>query len=223
MKRFTRCAGFTLVELLVVIAIIGILAGLLFPLVTRAQKSAKKAKASTEVRAIATAIEAYYNEYGKLPIPDDVQGVYDSGNDVVSRGTYHTTDLDSSDSDLGSREVIKILTANDTDASGNSTLDASHYGEVMNPKGMVFLEAQTAGNTENTRNGVFLDPWGQQYRIAFDSDYNDKMEFFSGGKAADEVVTKSVIAYSLGPDQKVVPAGVTLPNREYKDFIASHF
>ena len=200
MKRFTRCAGFTLVELLVVIAIIGILAGLLFPLVTRAQKSAKKAKASTEVRAIATAIEAYYNEYGKLPIPDAVQG--------ESEPLYFTADEGLSPD--ASKAVIRILTANDS---------------TNNPREMVFLDAQ-----KNSTDGSFVDPWGKQYEMKFDADYSGKLEFYSGGSAANsENITKSVVVVSFGPDADAVMAAlkndnsIRLPNKKYKDVIASHF
>ena len=59
--------GFTLIELLVVIAIIAILAGLLMPAVSSAQKSAKKTTAKNQVVQIATAITAYETEYGRLP------------------------------------------------------------------------------------------------------------------------------------------------------------
>jgi prepilin-type N-terminal cleavage/methylation domain-containing protein len=217
-------AGFTLVELLVVMGIIAILIGLLFPAIGAARKAARKAQAQTEVRAIAAAVEAYFNEYGKLPIPDDYQGEKDSGDDVVARGTYHTTDLKKGDPDFGSKEVIKILTANDIKDNGSSNLDTGYYKTIMNPRKIVFLEAQDSGATTNSIAGEFLDPWGVQYKIAMDADYNGKMEFFSGGKDADETVTKTVVAYSIGPDPEAIPdAGDVLPSPEYRDFISSSF
>lgn len=63
MKR----AGFTLLELLVVILIIAILATLLFPAVRIAQEMARKTKARGECKALATALELYFDEYRRWP------------------------------------------------------------------------------------------------------------------------------------------------------------
>lgn len=55
-----------------------------------------------------------------------------------------------------SRDIIAILTAQSTDE---------------NPAEMVFLEPQgQAGD------GVFLDPWGAQYLIALDTDYDGQVQ-----------------------------------------------
>jgi prepilin-type N-terminal cleavage/methylation domain-containing protein len=59
--------AFTLIELLVVISIIAILASLSFPAVNGAIDSARKARASSDVAQIATAVVAYEVEYGRLP------------------------------------------------------------------------------------------------------------------------------------------------------------
>ena len=61
-------AGFTLIEILVVLAIVGVLAGLLFPAVTGALGSAKKAKAKNDVVQLALAVKAYEAQYGRLPV-----------------------------------------------------------------------------------------------------------------------------------------------------------
>lgn len=60
--------GFTLIELLIVIAIIGILMALLFPAVQGAIDAARRAQAKNDVTQIATAINAYVTEYGRLPV-----------------------------------------------------------------------------------------------------------------------------------------------------------
>lgn len=222
MRKVLKQTGFTLVELLVVMGIIGILMALLFPAIGAARKAALKSQAQTEVRSIATAIEAYFNEYGKLPIPDAYQGK-DSGG-ISQRGTYFSYNLSTTDRGFGSRQIIMILTANDTIKNGttlSSTLDDGEYKKIMNPRKIVFLEAQSADNTTNAVNGYFLDPWGNQYHIALDSDYNGKMEFFSGGAAINETVTKNAIVYSFGPSG-VEPTGI-LPSANFPDFISSSF
>jgi prepilin-type N-terminal cleavage/methylation domain-containing protein len=60
--------AFTLIELLVVIAIIIILAGLLYPAYQAAQSQAKRTQAKNDLTQIATAVNAYYTEYGKYPL-----------------------------------------------------------------------------------------------------------------------------------------------------------
>ncbi|MDD2237009.1 MAG: type II secretion system protein [Kiritimatiellae bacterium] len=223
MRKVFKKSGFTLVELLVVMGIIGILMALLFPAIGAARKAALKAQAQTEVRAIATAIEAYFNEYGKLPIPDDYQG-------NPGYTEYYTVDLSTTDEALGSREVIKILTANDMTHTGAKNL-GTDYDNIMNPRKIIFLEAQSSDNPADAQNGVFLDPWGEQYLMCMDSDYNGKVEFFSGFpggglavKKQYETVTKNAIVYSIGPDTtNLPPHGTPLPNSDYKDFISSSF
>ena len=70
MKTFSKRSrlGFTLIELLVVIAIIGILAGLLLAGVQAVQEGARRKKAEGDVHVVANAVQAYRQEYGKMPM-----------------------------------------------------------------------------------------------------------------------------------------------------------
>ena len=68
MKRdFRKQRAFTLIEILVVISIIGVLAGLLFPAISSAIRSAQKAKATAEARNLSAAFQAFYTEFGYWP------------------------------------------------------------------------------------------------------------------------------------------------------------
>jgi type IV pilus assembly protein PilA len=60
MKTNPNSSGFTLIELLVVVAIIGILAAIAIPQFAAYRQRGFDAKANTDLRAAATAEEAYY-------------------------------------------------------------------------------------------------------------------------------------------------------------------
>jgi len=64
-----KSKGFTLIELMVVVAIIGILAASTAPTVTGLIDKAKRAKAVSEIRSIATAALAYKDDNGVWPDP----------------------------------------------------------------------------------------------------------------------------------------------------------
>src|SRR5438045_4812327 len=78
-----RYRAFTLIELLVVIIIITVLIGIAFPVFQSIQNQAKKTQAKNDVTQIVTAVNAFYTEYGKYPLPStattDVAATYGSG------------------------------------------------------------------------------------------------------------------------------------------------
>lgn len=67
-------SGFTLIELLTVIAIIGILAGIMIPVVGKTREQAKRSKCANNIRQIALACLTYEAEIGNLPGPS-VEGI----------------------------------------------------------------------------------------------------------------------------------------------------
>ena len=58
-----RRKGFTLIELLVVIAIIAILAGILFPVFTRARENARRTACQSNLRQLAMAMRMYASDW----------------------------------------------------------------------------------------------------------------------------------------------------------------
>src|SRR4051794_26541730 len=66
-RASANAAGFTLVEMLVVIGIIVVLVGMLMPSLNRAWKSAVRSSLANDLQAIATALEAYRQDFGDYP------------------------------------------------------------------------------------------------------------------------------------------------------------
>src|SRR6266550_6015108 len=64
-----RASAFTLIEMTVVILIIVILASFLYTAGSSAIEHARKAQAKNDVTQIVTAVNAFYTEYGKYPVP----------------------------------------------------------------------------------------------------------------------------------------------------------
>lgn len=62
MKVLRLSKGFTLIELLVVIAIIGILAGILLPVLSRARESARRTQCMSNIKQIGMGLIMYANE-----------------------------------------------------------------------------------------------------------------------------------------------------------------
>ena len=159
--------GFTLIELLVVISILAILMGLLFPAVTGAMESAKKAQARNDATQIATALTGYFTEYGRFP-----EGTSEGANANVP-------------------DVMDTL-------SGKNSNGA-------NPREMVFLEIPRAKAGNNGRvdgNGPYKDPWGQDYIVRVDADYDNKVSGPSGTNADGQEIQKTVIVWSQGNPKK---------------------
>ena len=76
-KRFrgkSKKAGFTMLELLVVIAIIGILVGILLPVLSIARKRSRQQAAISAMQAISMALEKYRDDFRYYPPHDKAMG-----------------------------------------------------------------------------------------------------------------------------------------------------
>ncbi|MGC8741171.1 MAG: prepilin-type N-terminal cleavage/methylation domain-containing protein [Candidatus Sumerlaeaceae bacterium] len=76
-NRYQRRHAFTLIELLIVVAIIAILAAIALPNFLEAQTRSKVARVKSDLRALATAIEAYRVDHNEYPEGTDNPANFD--------------------------------------------------------------------------------------------------------------------------------------------------
>lgn len=207
MRRPASSSAFTLIELLVVISIIAILMGLLFPAFKGVQDQAKRTQAKNDEQQIITAVNAYFTEYGRMPVDDTKQGVDTlAGN---PNGLYDNA------------YIFNVLRAiPDSNWNSNNKLNArqtvyfngSNAKDADKPKSG-FATKDTTSNGAPIKNGGYVDPWGNEYLVAVDSDYdgwtNDFIPYsdlnyqvINGGQGPRPSVSGSCISSSWGKDTK---------------------
>ena len=83
-----RESGFTLIELLIVIAIIGILAAIAIPNLLNAVQRGKQKRTMSDMRALATAIEAYAVDNNVYPAASCNPGLYTTTSVVLATNSF---------------------------------------------------------------------------------------------------------------------------------------
>jgi len=178
--EMTKEQGFTLIELLVVIAIIAVLLGLAFPVLQGVLDRAKKVQAKNDVTQIVTAVNAFYTEYGKYPTAatTDTTATYGPGESTKENGGLFT-ELRATTSALNTRQIVFI-----------SPPDAK---DQTSPR---------SGIKSST--GGYYDPWGTEYAVAIDADYDNQITpnpYGNNNGAGTSPLRQGVIAWSLGKDK----------------------
>ena len=198
--------GFTLIELLTVIAIIAILMGLLFPAVNAVKEAARKAEAKNACAGIVAAVKWYNTEYGKYPpiVVADSSGAPPSTDDII----------------VGDPDCPKVK--GDNNLLFN-TLRAISKGandkDVLNPRKIIFFEGKSVSDastprsgfiekSDNDKYGCFFDPWGKQYNVIIDSNYDnqisvDQVYQDSDWQGKQNWPRAGAGAFSFGKDNKV--------------------
>ena len=156
MQRHSDERAFTLIELLVVMTLIAILLGIGYPAFTAVMESARKTQAKNEEQQIVAAVNAYYTDYGKYPLPAGAAAETTYGSGGTSNGELFYT--------------LRAVTGGTMNA-----LDAA------NPRKIVFIQPPVSKDQTNPRSGIqtatsiWYDPWGSPYNIRIDSDYNNSV------------------------------------------------
>lgn len=176
----TRTA-FTLIELLVVITIIIILMGLLFPAFRGVQDQAKRTQAKNDLTQIVTAVNAYYTEYGRYPTTATADITYGPNGSPITNET-----------------LMLPLLAQET---GTTPLNTRQIQFLSPPSVKDPANPRSGLGTSSTTTNQYFDPWGRNYAIRIDADYNNQVAnpYGTAGAGADPI-RQGVIAWSLAKD-----------------------
>ena len=183
----THARAFTLIELLVVIAIIAILVGLLFPAFKAVQNQARQTQAKNDLTQIVNAVNAFYTDYGKYPISPTSDTTFGPGGSPTNNETL--------------LRELRGCTALMTDCVAAATL---------NTRQIVFISPPDVKDSTNPRSGIgiavankgqYFDPWGSNYVIRIDGDYNNQVTNPYAANAGANPLSIGVISLSLGADQ----------------------
>ncbi len=176
--------GFTLLELLVVIAVIAVLAGMLFPAIQSVLERAKKVQAKNDLTQIVTAVNAFYTDYGRYPLPASVtadsSATYGPGGSSAENGDL-MKELRGISNSLNTRQIVFI-----------SPPDAK---DQTNPR-----------SGSNTSTGGYYDPWGTEFAIAMDADYDNQITpnpYGNNNGAGASPLRQGAIAWCVGRDKKL--------------------
>jgi prepilin-type N-terminal cleavage/methylation domain-containing protein len=190
----TRNPAFTLIELLVVVAIIAILVGLLFPAFKAVQNQARQTQAKNDLTQIVNAVSAFYTDYGKYPLPS---------------GT--TTDYTYGPGGNATNETLFRELRACPGATGDCVAAAT-----INTRQIVFISPPDVKNSATPRSGVgtaagnvgqYFDPWGSNYVVRIDGDYNNQVSNpYTANAGAAPNLQIGVIAWSVGIDGSGPPA-----------------
>jgi prepilin-type N-terminal cleavage/methylation domain-containing protein/prepilin-type processing-associated H-X9-DG protein len=174
MPKFNK--GFTLIELLVVIAIIGILAGILLPVLSRARESARKTQCMSNVKQIGMGLIMYANENsetfpsdsaysGSAPAMRGLNLLYDTyvSDNKVFNCTSDTTVTGASNAGMsvstsgGTEAFTSTQSSYGYDRSHTQADDADVALAADRPPATPSATASTANHNSRGQNVVYVD------------------------------------------------------------------
>ena len=185
-------SAFTLIEMIVVMLIIATLTALFMGAATSVFDRARRTQAKNDVIQITTAVNAFYTEYGRYPVVSTITT-------DAFYGTLPTgVPLPSGCTNAGTNNVLLNVLR-------NITTDPNTV--ALNPRQIVFLSPGGAKNTTPPRGGIatadncYYDPWGSQYAVLIDSNYDNTLTnpySDTDGSAGTTPIRFGAVAYSYG-------------------------
>jgi prepilin-type N-terminal cleavage/methylation domain-containing protein len=204
--------AFTLIEMLVVIAIIATLVSLLFPAIVMAREAQRRGAAKNDAMQILAAMNAYYAEYGKMP--DLGTPPKPGGNPDVIVGESIVGSVTSN------RDLFDVLRALDRGANANHAQNprkipffAGHPASDADHPRSGFCDRPSADGSNASAVGCYFDPWGQQYNIILDTNYDFRIQLdecyadFAGAPPAGQRPQASAGIFSIGRDGQLGTRG----------------
>jgi len=146
-----RESGFTLIELLIVIAIIGILAAIAIPNLLNAVQRGKQKRTMSDMRTLATAIEAYAVDNNLYPPASCPTGTWAASNTPVVLGSTSSFSL------LSPTYVAQPPTKDGWQNFFYYTVDAAagqHYALASGGRNFV-LDGLNCGTTTNFNDDIY--------------------------------------------------------------------
>jgi len=165
--------GFSLLELMVVVTIIGILLSILFPAGQAVLERMRKTQAQKTCTELRTALMSYYSQYKRFPA-------------LTSSSSGGDTTVDTS---TNSGLMGKLM--------GDNSQGTLFYSE---PRARTEGRAGMWYENGDISTAALYDPWGNTYRVTFDSNYDNRISVPHPSGSGKEVIFQSVGVWSLGPD-----------------------
>jgi prepilin-type N-terminal cleavage/methylation domain-containing protein len=207
-SRHKSGPAFTLIELLVVIGIIALLASMILPAIHTIKIREQVSRTRLQVGMIASAIQNYESDYGRLPFSTDaMNAAAGASEDFTFGGTFKTPggatfevagpSAVSTKYKASNAEIMAILFDMEKYQNGQPTVNVGH---VKNPKrNNGYLAAHFVSDTVSPgigSDGVYRDLWGNPYVITLDLNNDGKTrDAFYRTRSISQITSGKPVGY----------------------------